>query len=198
MFIFLPLHTDFEDCNLRKTNRYTVIGMLTALICIMLAIPVAHATLGTGQLIVYTDTSVEAPQGDPHGDTYLVNPGATYHIHIWNITEFNTGDLLTVKICWTDNTNASRTTFFHNVPVLETGGIKFVEVDWTVPADGKICTTCTVHYTQAGTSEYIAIGLISNVGHMHTVPETLLGTIGTLLALFGAVSLFFVHKTKKP
>ena len=113
---------------MRKTNRYTVIGMLTAIICIMLAIPLAHATLGTGQLIVYTDTWVEAPKNGPNGDTYLVNPTATYHIRVWNITEFNTGDLLTVKICWTDNTDTSRTTFFHNVPVLETGGIKYVDV----------------------------------------------------------------------
>ena len=183
---------------MRRSNRYTVIGMLTAIICIMLAIPVAHATLGTGQLIVYTDTWVEAPQGGPHGDTYLVIPGATYHIRVWNITEFNTGDLLTVKICWTDNTNASRTTFFYNVPVLEMTGIKYVDVTWTVPADGKICTTCTVHYTQAGTPDYVAIGLISNIGHMHIIPETLLGTLGTLLALFGAVTLFLLPKTKKP
>jgi len=182
---------------LRKTNRYTVIGMLTAIICIMLAIPLAHATLGTGQLIVYTDTWVEAPKNGPNGDTYLVNPTATYHIRVWNITEFNTGDLLTVKICWTDNTDTSRTTFFHNVPVLETGGIKYVDVTWTVPADGKICTTCTVHYTQAGTPEYVAIGLISNIGHMHIIPESLIGTIGTLLALFGAFSIFILPKTKK-
>lgn len=180
-----------------KNNRYTLIGLLTIITCIMLAIPLANATVGTGQLYVYTDTWVEAPKGGPNGDTYFVNPGATYHIRVWGITEFNTGDLLTVKICWKDTSDTSQTTWFYNVPVLEDSGIKYVQVTWTVPSDAKICTTSTVHYTQQSTPEYVAAGQISNTGHMHIIPESLIGTIGTILALFAAFGFFVSSKTRK-
>ena len=158
-----------------KNNRYVLIGLLTIIVCVMLAIPFAKSTVGTGQLYVYTNAWAEAPKGGPKGDTYFVNPDATYHIRVWNITEFNTGELLTVKICWTNTSDMSQTTFFYDVPVMEdSDGVRYVEVTWTVPSNAKICTTSTVHYTQKPGEEYVAAGQISGTGHMHVIPEVLL------------------------
>ena len=181
-----------------KNNRYVLIGLLTIITCVMLAIPFAKAEIGTGQLYVYTNAWVEAPKGGPNGDTYFVTPGATYHIRIWNITEFSKGALLTVKIGWTNTSDMSQTTFFYDVPVMEdSDGVRYVEVPWTVPLNAKICTTATVHYTQKPGPEYVATGQISNTGHMHIIPEVLLGTIGTIFALFGAFGIFKLRRTRR-
>jgi len=183
---------------LYKNNRYVLIGSLTIIVCVMLAIPFAKATSGTGQLYVYTGTWVEAPKGGPNGDTYFVYPDATYHIRVWNITEFSTGALLTVKIGWTDTSNMSQTAFFYNVSVKEdSDGVRYVEVTWTIPSNAKICTTSTVHYTQKPGPDYVAAGQISSTGHMHIIPELLIGTIGAILALFGAFGIFTLPKTRK-
>ena len=182
---------------MHKKNRYALIGLLTIITYVMLAIPFVKAEVGTGQLYVYTDTWAEAPKDGP-GDTYFVNIGSTYHIQVRGITEFSTGELLTVKICWTDSSNTSQTTFFYDVPVIEDlGGVKYVEVTWPVPSEAKICTTSTVHYTQKPGPEYVAAGRISKTGHMHIIPEFLLGTIGVIVALFGAFGVFMLPKTSK-
>lgn len=165
----------------------------------MMFIPFANATIGTGQLHVYIDTwgSTEAPKDGPKGDTYLIETDNTYYIVVFGITEFNVGDLLTIKIGWTDTAGNGQTTFFHNVPVEEyvSPGEKYVNVPpWTVPSNGKICTTCTVHYTNPDSPDYVASGQASTIGHMHAIPMTLLGTIGTILALFAGFTVFSRRK----
>jgi len=164
----------------------------------MLSIPFAKAKVGTGQLYVYNNSWSEAPKGGLEGDTYFVNIGTTYHIQVWNITEFDKENLLTVKISWTDDSNINQTTFFNDVPVMEdSGGVKYVEVEWTIPLKAKICTTSTVHYTQKPGPDYVVAGQISNIGHMHIVLESVLGTIGLILALFGAFGIFALPMIKK-
>ena len=181
-----------------RNNRYALIGLLTIITYMVLTIPLAKAQVGTGQLYVYTNAWAEAPKGGPEGDTYFVNPDATYHIKIWNITEFGTEVLLTVKIRWTDTSNKSQTTFFYDVPVMEDlSGVKYVEVTWTIPSNAKIYTTSVVHYTQKPGPDYVATGQVSNIGHMHIIPELLIGTIGAILALFGAFGIFRLPKTRK-
>jgi len=183
---------------LSKNNRYVLIGFLTIIAYVMLAIPFAKAQIGTGQLYVYTNAWAEAPKGGPNGDTYFVTPGATYHIRVWNITEFSTGAFLTVKIGWTNTSDMSQTTFFYDVLVMEdSDGVRYVEVTWTVPLNAKICTTATVHYTQKPGPDYVVTGQISSIGHMHIIPEVLLGTIGTIFALFGAFGIFKLRRTGK-
>lgn len=181
-----------------RNNRYALIGLLTIITYIVLTIPLAKAQVGTGQLYVYTNVWAEAPKGGPKGDTYFVTPDATYHIRVWDITEFSKGALLTVKICWTNTSDMSQTTFFYNVTVMEDpSGVKYLEVTWIVPSNAKICTTSTVHYTQKPGPDYVATGQISNTGHMHIIPELLIGTIGAILALFGAFGIFRLPKTRK-
>jgi hypothetical protein len=163
-------------------------------------IPFAKATEGTGVLYVYVDTwgSTEAPRGGPNGDTYFVSIGTTYYIRVFEITEFDKGDILQVKIGWTNSSGLGQTTVFNNVLVKESGGVEHVDVAWTVPSNTKVCTTATVHYTQKPGPDYIASGQVSNIGHMHIITETFLGTIGAILALFVGFGLYLLPKKNKP
>ncbi len=183
-----------------KHIRYVLIGVLV-ISAIALLIPFAKANpdVGTGVLYVYVDSAhtTEAPKAGPNGDTYFVIIGNTYYIRVLGITEFNTGDKITVKIGWTNTSGGGETTQFNNVPVQESGGVKYVDVTWTVPSNAKVCTTATVHYTKKPGPEYVAQGQISNIGHMHIIPETLLGTIGAILALFAGLGLFLLPKKNK-
>ncbi|UCE28994.1 MAG: hypothetical protein JSV85_06980 [Candidatus Bathyarchaeota archaeon] len=154
---------------------------------------------GTGILYVYVDTwgGTEAP-ANSHG-TYDVNIGLTYYIRVWDLKEFNPGTLLTIKIGWTDVTKASRTDFFHDVEVKEDSGVRYVDVAWTVPLEAMISTTGTVHYKRdnPSTPDYIARGQLSNVGHMHFIPETALGTIGPMLALIAGLGFLAIRKHER-
>lgn len=157
----------------------------------------AYGKVGTGTLFVYVDTwdGVEAPKVGPK-DTYIVFIGYTYYIRLVNITEFETEDQLVIKIGWTDVTGVERTTLFVDVPVNEKiDGTKYVDVPaWIVPQDAKICTTCTVHYTRSDAPDYVARGQASTIGHMHIIPETILGTIGAILSCFAGFGILFARK----
>jgi len=189
---------------MQKYTRYVIVCILAVFTAVLL-IPFARAQeedpVGTGVLYVYVDSArnTEAPKGGPHGDTYFVTIGITYYIRVLEITEneFNTGDLITVKIGWNDTSGTSQTTWFTNVPIQESGGVKYVDVDWSVPLNAKICTTATVHYRKDSGPDYVARGQISTVGHMHIIPQTLLGTIGAILALFAGLGLYLLPKKNK-
>lgn len=183
----------------KRISKYMLLSLFTAVALSLLVSTSLAGTLGTGILYVYTDTwgGTEAPK-DVHG-TYHVTIGNTYYIRIWDITEFTTDTLLTIKIGWKDVTNASRTDFFYDVPVKETSGKRYVDIAWTVPNDAKICTTATVHYKGQDplTPDYLARGQISNIGHMHIIFETPLGTIATTLALFTCLGVFALTKKRQ-
>ena len=179
-----------------KRLYYALIGMTLVLIATV-STPSVKAARGTGVLYVYTDTwgGSEAPK-DSKG-TYYVTIGNTYYIRITGITEFDTGTLLQVKIGWTDDTDTSQTTVINDVPVNElSDGTKYVDVEWTVPPNAKVCTTTTVHYKGDSGPDYIATGQISNIGHMHVIPVTLLGTAGALSALLAGLGLYLLPKKK--
>jgi hypothetical protein len=181
-----------------KINLRAAILMLSILAVYMFLVQPCKSDVGTGVLYVYTDTwgGIEAPK-DEKG-TYYVEIGKTYYIRISGITEFNTGDFVTVKISWTDaNTGNGETSFIYNVEVKESDGIKYVDVDWTVPTNAKICETSTVHYRGNSGPEYVASGQISQVGHMHVIPTTFLGSIGALSAIFASLGLHKILKKKK-
>lgn len=177
--------------------KKVILASLLAVVMISVFISFAYCTNGTGTLFVYEDTwgGIEAQKSDPK-QTYQVLVGFTYYIRLVNITEFDVGELLTLKIGWTDVNGTSRTTFFFEVPVKEMPDeTRYVDVPaWVVPRDGKVCTTCTVHYTQDGFPDYVAQGQASTIGHMHIIPETLLGTISAVLACFAGLGLFFRRK----
>lgn len=164
-----------RDLKLNKPSHYLFVILLLTIIVMMLFIPFANAMVGTGQLHIYVDTwgGTGAPKGGPKGDTYFIEIDTTYYIVVFGITEFDVGDLLTIKIGWTDIEDSGQTTTFQNVPVEEfvSSGEKYVNVPpWTVPSNAKICTTCTVHYTNPDSPEYIASGQASTIGHMHIIP----------------------------
>lgn len=187
---------------MNKPSHYVFVTLLLTIIVMMLFIPFANAKVGTGQLHVYVDTwgGTEAPKGGPKGDTYFIGTDTAYYIVVLGITEFDVGRLLTIKIGWTDTAGNDQTTTFQNVPVDECvgSGEKYVNVPpWTVPANAKIGTTCTVHYTNPDSPEYVASGQVSTIGHMYFIPLTPLGTIGTLLALFAGLSIFSRGKRKR-
>lgn len=186
---------------LNKPSHFVFVT-LSLTIIMMLCIPFANASVATGQLYVYVDTwnGTEAPKEGPKGDTYFIEIDTTYYIVIFGITEFNVGDLLTIKIGWTNTAGNGQTTFFHNVPVEEyvSSGEKYVNIPaWTVPSNAKICTTCTVHYTNPDSPDFIAYGQASTIGHMHIIPLAPLGIIGTILALFAGLTIFSLLKHKR-
>jgi len=153
------------------------------------------ATIGTGQLFVYTDATrtILAPND---GNTYNVTIGFTYYFRIMHITEFNTGDKLTIKIGWKDVFDVSHTTYLYNIEVLETSGHKYVDFTWTIPIEAKISTTGTVHYRGDSGPDYLAKGETRPVAHIHFIPETPLGTIGPILALVGGLIAFPTFKKR--
>jgi len=187
---------------LSGNNRCAFIGSLIIITCMMLTVSLAEAEIGTGQLYVYIDTwgGIEANKGGPNGDTYFVARDTTYYIRVFGITEFNKGDLLTVKICWKMVFGSpsmghviNQTTFFYDVPVMEDlDGVKYVDVAWTVPSSAKISSTSIAYY-----AEFLVAGRISNIGYMHIIPELLLGTVCAILALFGAFGIFKLRKADK-
>ena len=158
------------------------LGIAVLFALVLTLIPLAHAAQGTGVLYVYTDAAhtTEAPSESGGNHAYLTNIGSTYYIRIWGITEFNTGNSITVKI---------GTTEFNNVPVQETSGTRYADVTWTVPASSQLGTTITVHY-RGSHPEYVASGQMTNVGHMFVVPEVLQGTAGIIVALIAAYSTY--------
>jgi len=145
---------------------------------------------------VYRDAAhtIEAPEESNGNHAYIVSIGTTYYIRIWGITEFNTGEQLTVKIGWTDTLDNDQTTIFNNIPVQQTAGTKYLDVTWTIPTNAKFRTTTTVHYTKKPGPDYLATGQMSNIGHMHVVPDFLQGSIGAIIALFAS---YFTHQLMK-
>ncbi|UCG45131.1 MAG: hypothetical protein JSV58_07125 [Candidatus Bathyarchaeota archaeon] len=178
-------------------GKKAVLTSLLAVVMLSVFISVGYCEIGTGILFVYEDTwgGVEAQKAGPQG-TYEVIRGLTYYIRLVGITEFGVGELLTIKIGWTDINWTSRTTFFFDVPVLEMpNGTRYVDVPaWDVPRDGKVCTTCTVHYTMEGFPDYVAQGQASTTGHMHIIPETLFGTLSMVLTCFAGLGIAFKRK----
>ena len=181
---------------MRKAKKVTLTGLL-AVVILSVFISFAYCEIGTGTLFVYEDTwgGLEALKAGPN-EAYQVIVGFTYYIRLVNVTEFDVGELLTIKIGWTSVNGTSRTTFFFDVPVLEKpDGTRYIDVPaWVVPRDGKVCTTCTVHYTKDGFPDFVAQGQVSTIGHMHIIPETLLGTISVVLAGFAGLGIFFRRK----
>lgn len=178
-------------------RRTLSLTSLLAIVMFLILISCAYGEVGTGTLFVYMDTwgGVEAPKSGPK-ETYMVLTGFTYYIRLVNITEFDTGELLTIKIGWTDVNGTARTTFFVDVPVNEKpDGTRYVDVPaWVVPSDAKVCTTCTVHYTRSGDPDYVARGQVSTIGHLHVIPETFLGTIGSMLVCFAGFGVLLARK----
>ncbi len=171
---------------MQKSQLLPIPFLLLLMLC---SVPVS-AKQGTGVLYVYTDTwgGIEALTEPPQGN-YLVFPGQTIYIRIWNVTEVSAEKFVTIKIGWTDTNGNSQTMFFYDVQVLEQFGVRYIDVPaWTAPSNAKICTTSTVHY-RYGNNEYVAAGQMSNIGHMHfVVPEVPFGPItslaATILALY--------------
>ena len=175
-----------------------------ALLGLVLLVPVALADIATGVLYIYTDaahtTLVEQESGGNHA--FLVVPGATYYIRVLGITEFNQGDLVMVKIAWTDNDGNPQTTVLNGVPVMGPAPL-YIDVTWTVPESGKYCTTGTVHYKDNDGigPDYVAQGIFNGeprpTGHFHIVPEITLGALGASVVFLSTLALFAVHKRRR-
>jgi hypothetical protein len=178
------LNSGGDSINLKL--RTLGISVLFALVLTL--IPLAYAAHG-GVLYVYTDAAhtTEAPSQSGGNHAYLTNIGGTYYIRIWGITQFNTGDKITVKI---------GTTTFYNVLVQDSSGTRYADITWTVPANSEFGTTVNVKYRGETGPEYVVGGQMSNVGHMHIVPEVLQGTVGMTVALIAAYSIYQIARRR--
>jgi len=163
-------------------------------------------------LYIYTDDDYEHPADlaptDEHGFFEAVLNQLVY-IQIAGITEFESGDLVQVKISYNGYVKTWTNVEVH---ILTTGGGQgtlgvgdaSAPLGWQVGwFDGGVfveipyCETLTVHYKDAtGTGpEYVAGGTIKSVGHLHVIPENPLGTIGPLMAsLVGIIAFALVKK----
>jgi hypothetical protein len=193
-----------------RLKRFALVISLVSLVLLVLSTFVCGAmgAIGEGILYVYTDAGYTtlAPT-DSHG-FYLVGPGQTVYIQIVGITEFSLGAGVLVKISYDGYVRSWTKT----VKTLTSGqlgngvGDASDSIIWTVGEfDGGVyveipfCTTLTVHYkNSSGTGpDYVSSGIISTIGHIHVVPETSLGTIGSLLGLFAALGVFVLTKQRK-
>jgi len=174
-------------------NRTPLICGL-ALFAAVLLVPLALAGVGTGVLRMYLGgTEVDREAGG--SQAYLVEVGNTYTIKVVGITEFKEGNLVKVKVAWTDTAGNPQTDVFDNVEVKRDGTKLYVQVAWTVPTSAKYCETGTVHY--GSKPDYIAAGVFSEVGHFHVIPEITLGSLGAVALFLSTLGLFAVHKKRR-
>jgi len=173
-----------------------------------------YAPVGSAILYVYVDPArtVEAPKTinlEASMTTYDVLTGLTYYIRIWNVTQYDGVPLpiiLRVKISWKATDGSSMTTIFDSVYLQETAaGIRYIDVDWTVPVNAKVCETSTVHFRRYWFDaqgkrvwdgyEWLATGQLgTQKGHLHVIPEISIGTIGIITSLFAALGIFMIPK----
>lgn len=165
-------------------------------------------------LYVYTDSDYEHPAHlaptDQHG-FYEVYPGLWVYIQIAGITEFGSGDLVQVKISYSTYVKTWNNVEVHTLTSGAGQGTLGVG-DASAPLEWQVgwfdegvyiqipyCETLTVHYKDASGSgpEYVTGGVMTQVGHLHSIPETPWGAIGTLTALFAGVFAFTLVKKRK-
>mgnify|MGYP000082396047 FL=1 len=191
-----------------KDKKLISLSLILVLIFLSVySIKPASAKIGSGRLYVYMDPDYTTLVPKDDNGHYMVFTGQTVYIQIANITEFEVGNLIHVKICWEDHTK-----WFINLTVkILTSGIGAGEVgvgdkddpiEWVVGEfeDGTYnipdCETITVHYTYQKRPEYITINdefptYPSIVAHMHSViPEVPLGTLTVLILMFGALKVY--------
>jgi len=193
-----------------KKLSILIVGSIMLLTIVSVGLCAVSATL-----YVYTDADYDpthlAPVEYPGSGAYQVFPSQIVYIQIASIAEFASGDLVQVKISYKTYVKTWNNVEVHTLTSGDGQGTLGVgdasaPLMWQVGLfDGDVyceipfCETLTVHYKDAsGTgTEYVAGGVLKKVGHLHSVPETQLGTIGPLMAsLVGIIGFVLVKKRK--
>jgi hypothetical protein len=153
---------------------------------------------GTGILHAYIPDPEEEVEKNALGN-YLVYPGATYHFNITGITEYeNTQISVWARYKIGDTTYNTKIGDF--TIGAQPSNITF---DWTVPSDLPITTSIKFKYGTnyqgpAGTWYYARKDLSPSPRLLLVVPETFLGSVGAIAALFAGLKIrSFVRKKKQ-
>jgi len=198
-----------------KPLTKTILVGLTFLTIISLAAP-ALCTIGDGVLYVYTDSSYTplAPWdscGGPGGKNahFAVMNGEIVYIQISGITEFTVGQTITVEIDVEIGGVEHKKTWTKTVKNLASGnggigvGDHLDPITWTVGTfdDGTYpipyCTTFPVKYRAlTGGDKIIATGILSQIGHMHVIPDLPFGILAAIGACFAGLGAFRLRRRK--
>jgi len=151
---------------------------------------------GTGILNAYISDSEEVEKNG--AGNYLVYPGGTYHFNITEITEYENANI-GVWACYKIGSIAYNIKI-GDFPVGSQPSI--VEFDWTVPSDLPITTSIKFKYGidykgPVGTWFYARKDMSPSPRLLLVVPETFLGSLGAIAALFaGLKTRSYVRKKK--
>jgi hypothetical protein len=152
---------------------------------------------GTGILYAYTSEVGDELEKNTAGN-YLVYPGATYHFNITNITEYENTEIHVWARYKTGDTayNVEIGTFTLG---LKPSNITF---DWTIPSDLPITTSIRFKYgtDYQGPKEtwvYARKDISPSPRLLLVVPETILGSIGAITALFTGFTIRAIRRKRK-
>lgn len=196
-----------------KPLTKTILVSLTFLAIISLAAP-ALCAVGDGVLYVYINPSYTtlAPWDSCGGGSgtnahFAVMNGDVVYIQISGITEFSLGETITVEIDVNIGGVEHKKTWTRTVKNLASGnggigvGDHLDPIEWTVGTfdDGTYlipyCTTFPVKYIAiTGGEKHIAAGILSQLGHMHVIPDLPLGILAAIGACFAGLGVFRLRK----
>jgi len=209
-----------------KLRRFLLSVSLILLVLLAFTIKPTSAKIGSGQLYVYMDSdySTLVPQDDK--GFYEVLPDQTVYIQISNITEFDAGEKIMVKIGF-EVDGKDYTYVITDLVVQEElqSGVEEAKglpgvgdpsagqiISWRVgdyhDEDGNLqhidipaCETITVHYKDnSGTGpEYITYDATPpcKVAHLHVTPEGPLGTLGMISVILASFAFYYIMKSRK-
>ena len=159
-----------------------------------------HARAGTGILYARVKGSSEKVEMNAAGN-YLVYPGGNYEFNITGITEYTKTKITVWARYKVGDTTYNINITAHRAPNKTPFDIQ--KFNWTVPSDIPVTTSIKFKYGTdydgpAGTWYYATKDLSPSPRLLLVVPETFLGSLGAIAALFAGLKIkSFVRKKKQ-
>lgn len=197
-----------------------LLSLILGLVVLLTTIHIASAKIGAGHLYIYLNSNYTTLASQDDKGFYEVFPGQEVYIQIANITEFNIGKNVIVKIGFeVDGNDYTYITGPLTVKTLTSGagenlpgvGDASQVIAWTVgqyndptPSnyiDIPPCSTITVHYKDAsGTGpEFVTYDATPPciTAHLHVIPGNPFGTLGAISLLLVGFGAFLLIKNRK-
>ena len=152
---------------------------------------------GTGVLYAYITDFKDEVEQNPAGN-YLVYPGGKYNFKIENITEYKN-----TKITVWARYKIDDTTYNIEIQTFQIGpNPKDITFHWTVPSDLPITTSIKFKYGTdyqgaIGTWVYARKDINPSPRLLLVIPETFLGSLGAIAALFAGLKIKSYIRRKK-
>jgi hypothetical protein len=152
---------------------------------------------GTGILYAYiTDYSDQVEQNA--AGNYLVFPGGTYNFEINNITEYAVHTTISVWARY----RVGNATYNVEIRSFNLPPTLIIRFHWTVPSDLPITTSIKFKYGTdyqgpSGAWVYARKDISPSPRLLLVVPETFLGSIGAIAALFGGFTIRNIRRKRK-